>query len=127
MNVTGPGGGLSGADRDRILELLREHFVAGQFEIAEFSRRVEVLLGATTTDQAAAVVEDLPPSTEPRPEPRRPWWRRLVGGRHAQTDAARAGWLPTDERFRDPSSGALIRVWVDPADTSRHYVPERPG
>jgi hypothetical protein len=29
----------------------------------------------------------------------------------------------TDERFRDQSSG-MMRVWVDPADASRHYVPD---
>lgn len=123
MSAPESGGGLSEADRDHIVELLREHFAAGQFEVPEFSRRIEALLGATTADHAAAVVADLPPLGH-RPEPRRPWWRRLAGGRHAQTDAAHAGWLPTSERFRDPSSGALMRVWVDPADTSRHYVPE---
>jgi len=32
--------------------------------------------------------------------------------------------VPTSERFRDPTSKAIIRVWVDPADGSRHYVPE---
>lgn len=32
--------------------------------------------------------------------------------------------MPTGERFRDPSSGKITRVWVDPADGSRHYVPE---
>jgi len=32
--------------------------------------------------------------------------------------------VPTDERFRDPTTRAIMRVWVDPADLSRHYVPE---
>ena len=27
-------------------------------------------------------------------------------------------------RFRDPSSGVIMRVWVDPGDDSRHYVPD---
>lgn len=130
MSVPGPRDELSEADRDRVIELLREHFAAGRFEVAEFSRRVEVLLGATTADEATAAVGDLSPLNGPvsgAAELRRPWWRRLVGGRHAQTDAARAGWLPTSERFRDPSSGALMRVWVDPADMSRHYVSEGSG
>jgi len=35
-----------------------------------------------------------------------------------------AGWVPTPERFRDPSTRAIMRVWVDPADLSRHYVPD---
>jgi hypothetical protein len=34
--------------------------------------------------------------------------------------------LPTSERFRDPPSGALMRVWFDPTDHSRHYVAEKP-
>jgi len=35
-----------------------------------------------------------------------------------------AGWIPTNERFRDPSTSTVMRVWVDPSDQSRHYVPE---
>ena len=38
-----------------------------------------------------------------------------------------AGWVPTPERFRDPLTRAIVRVWVDPADLSRHYVPETGG
>lgn len=121
MSALGPDGGLSDADRDYIVALLREHFAAGRFEVDEFGRRVEVLLRSATPEEAMAAVEGLPPLAEARPEPRR-WWRRALGGRHAQTDAARAGWLPTRERFRDPSSGRLVRVWFDPADASRHYV-----
>jgi DNA-binding SARP family transcriptional activator len=51
----------------------------------------------------------------------RRWNRR---GRHAQTRTAEPGWVPTAERFRDPSSGVIMRVWIDPADESRHYVPD---
>jgi hypothetical protein len=32
--------------------------------------------------------------------------------------------MPTKERFIDPSTQRIMRVWVDPADQSRHYVPE---
>lgn len=28
---------------------------------------------------------------------------------------------------RDPSTRAIMRVWIDPADLSRHYVPEPDG
>jgi DNA-binding SARP family transcriptional activator len=45
-------------------------------------------------------------------------------GRHGQTHKPRAGWVPTAERFRDPSSGVIMRVWIDPSDESRHYVPD---
>ena len=49
-------------------------------------------------------------------------WLRL--GRHGHADAPAAHWHRTDEVFRDPSSGRPTRVWVDPTDQSRHYVPE---
>ena len=124
MSGAGPDGGFSDAHRDHIVAVLREHFAAGRFELDEFGRRVEVLLGAATFDQATAALEDLPPLTDSTPEPQRRRWRRLTGGRHAQSDAAQAGWLPTGERFRDPSSGRLMRVWVDPATARRHYVPD---
>ena len=124
MSGAGADGGLSEAQRDHIVSVLREHFVAGRFGVDEFSRRVEVLLGAASLGQAIAAVEDLPPLTESPPKSQQRWWRRLTGGRHAQSDAAQAGWLPTGERFRDPSSGRLMRVWVDPADAGRHYVPD---
>jgi len=32
--------------------------------------------------------------------------------------------MPTAERFRDPSSGVIMRVWLDPSGESRHYVPD---
>jgi hypothetical protein len=44
--------------------------------------------------------------------------------RHGQNDHPAATWVPTEESFRDPSSGEIMRVWLDPADGSRHYVPE---
>jgi len=46
--------------------------------------------------------------------------------RHGESDQPRAGWTPTDERFKDPSTGRSIRVWVDRAG-ERHYVPEQQG
>jgi hypothetical protein len=51
---------------------------------------------------------------------RRP--RRRRG--HAHADQPAAGWIPTNERFRDPSTSTIMRVWVDPTDHSRHYIPE---
>jgi DNA-binding SARP family transcriptional activator len=45
-------------------------------------------------------------------------------GRHAQTRKPGPGWVPTAERFRDPSSGVIMRVWIDQSDESRHYVPD---
>ena len=51
-------------------------------------------------------------------------WLRLR--RHGQSEHPAATWRPTDESFRDPSSGALMRVWIDPVDGTRHYVPDSP-
>jgi DNA-binding SARP family transcriptional activator len=45
-------------------------------------------------------------------------------GRHGQTRKPEPGWVPTAERFRDPPTGVIVRVWIDPSDESRHYVPD---
>jgi hypothetical protein len=128
--VSGPGAPrplASDADRERLIALLREHYAVGLFGLDELDRRVGVVLSAQYLDQAAAAIADLPgtagtgtaapPGTVP---PRRA--RRRRG--HAHADQPAAGWIPTNERFRDPSTSTIMRVWVDPADQSRHYVPE---
>ena len=109
------------ADRERLVALLREHYAVGQFDLDELDRRVGVVLGARYLDEAASVVADLPRlagqgTAAPGPA------RRRRG--HAQAATPAAGWIPTEERFRDPTTRAVIRVWIDPADHSRHYVPE---
>jgi hypothetical protein len=132
------------ADRERLLVLLREHYAVGLLSLEELDRRVGVVLGAQYLDEAAAAVADLPsapaPGTAaaaaggaaaagtsgtPSTMPGRPAPRRVRRG-HAHADQPAAGWIPTDERFRDPTSRAVMRVWIDPADQSRHYIPE-PG
>jgi len=81
----------------------------------------DLVLSAQYLDEAAAAVADLPGVPVPgTAAPRRGRQRRG----HAHADRPAAGWIPTDERFRDPASRAVMRVWVDPADQSRHYVPE---
>ncbi len=115
---------ISDADRERLIVLLREHYAAGLFGLDELDRRVGTVLGAQFLDEAAAAVADLPAAPPPTAAgsaaPRRP--RRRRG--HAHADQPAAGWVPTSERFRDPSTSTVMRVWVDPADQSRHYVPE---
>ena len=126
----------SDADRERLVALLREHYAVGLLGLDELDRRIGVVLGAQFLDEVAAAVADLPgapapgttasgapapgttaPGTAP---PRRA--RRRRG--HAHADQPAVGWVPTNERFRDPSTSTVMRVWVDPADQSRHYVPE---
>jgi Domain of unknown function (DUF1707) len=116
---------VSDADRERLVALLREHYAAGLFGLDELDRRVGTVLSAQFLDEAAAAVSDLPaaaPGTAAAggAPPRRP--RRRRG--HGHADQPAAGWVPTSERFRDPSTSMVMRVWVDPADQSRHYVPE---
>ena len=109
------------ADRERLVTLLREHYALGQLDLAELDRRVGLVLSATYLDQAAAAIADLPQLTGPAVAEPRPVKRRRG---HAQAARPAAGWLPTDERFRDPTTRAVMRVWIDPVDQSRHYVPE---
>jgi len=115
------------ADRDRLTVVLREHYALGRMDIDEFARRVEIVLAADYADEAAAAVRDLPPlAAAAAGSAAAPGQaaRRRMRRRHAQTAAPGAGWLPTSERFRDPTSGTVMRVWLDPADQSRHYVPD---
>ena len=51
-------------------------------------------------------------------------WRR---NRHAEVSAPAGRWQRTDEVFKDPSTDRVIRVYIDPVDGSRHFVPERPS
>ena len=44
--------------------------------------------------------------------------------RHGESDGPQPDWLPTSERFLDPTTDRLMRVWLDPATRTRHYVPE---
>ena len=43
--------------------------------------------------------------------------------RHGEASAPSEDWHRTGEIFRDPSTGRLMRVWLD-AGGARHYVPE---
>ena len=49
--------------------------------------------------------------------------------RHGEAAVPAGDWLPTSEVFVDPGTGRRMRVWTDPRDGSRHYVPEgqQPG
>jgi Domain of unknown function (DUF1707) len=128
--MNGPGGGppagprrlLGEADRDRLIGLLREHYAEGRLDLDDLRRRVGVVLGAAHADEAAAALDGLSPSLGAGGRAGR--GRRSHRGRHAQAAEPGLGWVPTPERFRDPSSGTVMRVWTDPADGSRHYVPD---
>ncbi len=126
----------SDADRDRFLGLLREHYARGHLDDAELDRRSGIVLSAAYVDEAAAVLSGLPLLTGQGAVSRGAAGQTAAGQtgssrrsrrRHAQADLPGAGWVPTSERFRDPTSRLIMRVWIDPADDSRHYVPEPPA
>lgn len=116
----GPRSRVGDADRERLVALLREHYAHGRLSLDELQRRVGIVLAAEYADEAASAVEDLPPLDVVG----RPARKKASRGRHAQAATPGAGWVPTSELFRDPSTGRITRVWIDPADHSRHYVPE---
>ncbi len=124
------------AERERVITLLREHYAAGRLTLDEVRRRTEVVLTAGYADEAEQALAELPAIAPPAGTPGAPpdtpagaqRRRSLLSRRgHAQAAAAEPGWLRTAERFRDPSTGQIMRVWTDPADGSRHYVPDDPA
>jgi DNA-binding CsgD family transcriptional regulator len=123
-----PGGGAQAgrrpppgdAERERLIALLGEHYAAGRLDLDDLRHRVGVVLAAAHAEQAAAALADLPPAAVPAAP--RAGRRRRSRGRHAQASEPGPGWIPTTEQFRDPS-GVIMRVWTDPSDDSRHYVP----
>jgi hypothetical protein len=44
--------------------------------------------------------------------------------RHGESTTPAGDWQRTDEVFVDPTTNRRMRVWIDPVDSSRHYVPE---
>jgi Domain of unknown function (DUF1707) len=106
---------LSDADRERLYELLSQHAAAGRITMEELERRVVVAAGARTREEATALLDDLPPLPG---QSRTAWWR---GRAHGEADGPAVDWQPTNERFRDPRTNRIMRVWVD-ADGGRHYV-----
>jgi len=108
---------VSDQEREALFEQLSRHAAAGRLDVAELERRVGVVAAAQTREEATAVLADLPPLAGGPPASERP--RRGRG--HGDADAAQPDWQPTGERFRDPRTGRVMRVWVD-AGGGRHYV-----
>lgn len=113
---------LSDADRELLYEKLKRHAAEGRLSVEELERRVAVVAMASDREGAAAAMADLPPLPGSAPESGssgRPRW----GRGHGDADAPAPDWQPTGERFRDPKSGRVMRVWLDPGG-GRHYVPD---
>jgi uncharacterized protein DUF1707 len=108
---------LSDADRDLLYEKLARHAAEGRIGVQELERRVAAVEAAQTSEDAAGVLADLPPLPAPAPARGRLRWRRG----HGDADAPQPDWHPTSERFRDPRTNVVMRVWVD-SGGGRHYV-----
>ncbi len=112
-------------ERERLSAILRDHYAAGRLTLEELRRRAEIVLAASYQDEADQALTGLPVIAPDVPATARPPRRGLLSRRgHAESARPSPGWEQTAERFRDPSSGLVMRVWVDPADGSRHYVPD---
>jgi hypothetical protein len=109
---------LGDAEREELYEQLKRHAAEGRLDVAELERRVALVAAAETRHDASAALADLPPLSGPAPAGR---LGRQRG--HGHVDAPSPDWRPTGERFRDPRTSRVIRVWVD-SGGGRHYVPE---
>jgi hypothetical protein len=112
---------LADSDREALYARLSAHAAADHLELVELERRIAAVDRARTRDEAFAVLADLPPLPVGRgaSRARRPRW----GQGHGDVDRPDEGWLATSERFRDPRSGRVMRVWEDAAG-GRHYLPD---
>ncbi len=112
-------GPVSEQERDQLVHALRRHLADARLDLEQFDARVSRLYSADTRAQARAALDDLPLLDAP------PGSRR-AGRRHGESDRVQPHWVATDEVFRDPVSGRVMRVWIDPTDGTRHYAPAAP-
>ncbi len=101
-------------EQEHVAALLGRHFAADRLDAAELDRRLDLAFAGSLD----AALEALPPLGPVEPPKRR------RGRRHGESGMADPTWLPTKERFIDPGTSRVMRVWIDPADHTRHYVPE---
>jgi hypothetical protein len=106
------------AGRDQLAEALGRHYASDRIDADELSRRLDVVYGADSLAAAAEALADLPPLAAATQ-------KRRWGRRHGESGKPGPSWLPTKERFVDPTTQRVMRVWVDPARGDRHYVAER--
>lgn len=113
------------ADREQLFTRLSAHAAADHIDLDELERRIARVSEARTRDAALAVIADLPalPGDAAGGGSGAVSGRTRWGRGHGEADAARGDWRPTGERFRDPRTGDVMRVWLDAAG-ARHYVAE---
>jgi hypothetical protein len=71
----------SDLDRERTAALLREHYLDGRLDSAEFQQRLDECMGARTVRELHALSIDLPPETRATERHARESWRRLLAWR----------------------------------------------
>jgi Domain of unknown function (DUF1707) len=85
----------SDADRDRVLDMLREAAGDGRLTSDEFDERMEAALSSRTLGELAALTADLGPGPAGRAQPRRRprTWSGSTSG-EVRFSAPGAGWSP---------------------------------
>jgi hypothetical protein len=101
-------------EQEHAAALLGRHYAADRLDASELDHRLDLAFAGAVADALA----DLPPLAAAEP-PKRRWGRR-----HGESGVAQPFWIPTKERFIDPSTERVMRVWIDPGDHTRHYVPD---
>ena len=115
---------LSDAERDAVVDLLREHFEAGRLEESEFTERMEAALSAKLAAELEPLFADLP---NPRPPglgesgavppgipypvpglPMAPWSSALVPRPDAGLPAASPTWVPMARKLVWPVAIVLL-------------------
>ena len=104
-------------DREAIVELLRRHLLDERLTREELAERVGAAYAADDHAALDALVHDLPLLASGAPA-------RGHSGRHGEVHLPERGWRPTAERFRDPTTNRLMRVWLDVTNGQRHYIAE---
>ena len=112
-------GPVSEDEQQALLEALHRHLAAGRFDLEQFDARVARMYRGSTRAAARAALEGLPLLEAAHSRVRR---RRRSG----EGASVQQHWVATEEVFRDPTSGRVMRVWVDPTDGSRHYAETGP-
>jgi hypothetical protein len=112
-------GPVSDREREEWVAALRRHLSDGRLDLEQFDGRLVLLYAAETRAAARAALDGLPLLAAPARGRRN---RR----RHGETDGVQPHWVATEELFRDPTSGRVMRVWIDPTDGTRHYAQIEP-
>jgi hypothetical protein len=112
-------GPVSDREREEWVAALRRHLSDGRLDLEQFDGRLVRLYAAETRATARESLAGLPLLATPARGRRN---RR----RHGESDDVQPHWVATEELFRDPSSGRVMRVWIDPTDGTRHYAQAEP-